>query len=97
MDAVWVLRYAAPWRVVCRDRRVAADASRPPACLSVRLHLTGGDIGKSAHAGGRTHTHRHTHIYAAALDTVLVPVHSSHQCGGLSFDFDIAFSILLTL
>lgn len=35
--AVWVLRYAAPWRVVCRDRRVAADASRPPACLSVCL------------------------------------------------------------
>lgn len=55
VDAVWVLRYAAPWRVVCRDRRVAADASRPPACLSVRLHLTGGDIAKSTHAGARTH------------------------------------------
>lgn len=35
--AVWVLRYVAARRVVCRDRRVAADASRPPACLSVCL------------------------------------------------------------
>lgn len=34
--AVWVLRYAASWRAVCRGRRVAADASRPPASLSVR-------------------------------------------------------------
>lgn len=34
---VWVQRYATPRRVVCRDRRVAADASQPPACLSVFL------------------------------------------------------------
>lgn len=34
---VWALRYATPRRVVCRDRRVAADASQPPACLSVFL------------------------------------------------------------
>lgn len=39
-SVAWVLRYAAPWRAVCHDRRVAADASRPPACLPVLLHLT---------------------------------------------------------
>lgn len=65
--AVWVRWYAAPWRVVCRDRRVAADASRPPACLSVQLHLTGCDIAIS------THTNRNTCIYTHIAAVVWIP------------------------
>lgn len=61
--AAWVLRYAAPWRVVCHDRRVAADASRPPACLSVLLHLTGGDIAVSAHTNSYTCTYTRLHVH----------------------------------
>lgn len=57
VHVAWVLRYAAPWRAVCRDRRVAADASRPPACLSAVLHLTDGDIAVSSHAISYTCTY----------------------------------------
>lgn len=67
---VWVLRYAAPRRVVCRDRRVAADASRPPARLSVCAVTPD----RCWHRHTHTHTHRktctdtHTDIHIALLD-----------------------------
>lgn len=63
--AVWVLRYATPWRVVCRDRRVATDASRPPACLPVQLHLTAGDIAISTHTHRNTCRYTQTHIHCS--------------------------------
>lgn len=77
---VWVLRYAAPWRVVCRDRRVATDASRPPACLPVQLHLTGGDIAISAQKT-RVGTHR-TRDGAQTLHYITL------------LDFDVIFDVL---
>lgn len=59
--AVWVLRYAAPRRVVCRDRRVAADASRPPAC---RLSVCSVTPDRRWHRRTYLHTRRRTCTHA---------------------------------
>lgn len=79
---VWALWYAAPRRVVCRDRRAAADA-RPAACLSAC------SVTPDRRRHGRAHTYWHTLVPASHRWTQ----HCSCSC--LCFGAFIFFSLFM--